>query len=273
MTIDELAHRTGLTTRNVRAYHSRGLLPPPEVRGRTGYYGEEHAARLELIRQMQAEGFNLTAIKRLLDGAGGSLSEVLGLQRAAVSGFSIEEPEVTTAEQLAERFGEESDQRFVDRAVELDVLAPLGDDRYEVRSPALLDAGEKVVSLGIPLEVALDLAAEILDDSEAIATAFIRMFLDQVVKPFYDAGAPAEEATQVREALEQLRPIAGQAVSAGFALRMAAAAEEAFGRVLAGEEWPGDGEDGRDDGRGRSSRSRRRAHQDGRRRRGAGPVR
>ncbi len=38
LTIDELAQRTG-TVRNVRAHQSRGLLPPPEVRGRTGYYG------------------------------------------------------------------------------------------------------------------------------------------------------------------------------------------------------------------------------------------
>ena len=36
LTIDELAQRTGLTTRNIRAYQSRGLLPPPEVRVRTG---------------------------------------------------------------------------------------------------------------------------------------------------------------------------------------------------------------------------------------------
>ena len=47
LTIDELARKIGMTVRNVRAHQSRGLLPPPTLRGRTGYYGKEHVARLE----------------------------------------------------------------------------------------------------------------------------------------------------------------------------------------------------------------------------------
>ena len=65
LTIDTLAQRTGMTVRNIRAHQSRGLLPPPEVRARTGYYGPEHVARLELIREMQVDGYNLEAIRRL----------------------------------------------------------------------------------------------------------------------------------------------------------------------------------------------------------------
>src|SRR5436305_1141119 len=54
MTIDELARRSGMTVRNIRAHQSRGLLPPPEIEGRTGFYGPEHVARLELIAEMPA---------------------------------------------------------------------------------------------------------------------------------------------------------------------------------------------------------------------------
>src|SRR3954451_8895162 len=75
MTIDELARRTGMTVRNIRAHQSRGLVPPPEVRGRTGYYGDEHLKRVELIQELQADGFNLESIRKLLEGAGGSSSE------------------------------------------------------------------------------------------------------------------------------------------------------------------------------------------------------
>src|SRR5919201_6474726 len=82
LTIDELARRTGMTVRNIRAHQSRGLVPPPQVRGRTGYYGDEHLARIELIKELQADGFNLEAIRRLLEGAGGSSSEVLDFSRA-----------------------------------------------------------------------------------------------------------------------------------------------------------------------------------------------
>src|SRR5712691_2854644 len=94
MTIDELAHRTGMTVRNIRAHQSRGLVPPPEVRGRTGYYGDEHRARIELIKELQADGFNLEAIRRLLEGAGGSSSEVLNFSRALRAPFEDEEPEI-----------------------------------------------------------------------------------------------------------------------------------------------------------------------------------
>ncbi len=70
-----------------------GLLPPPEVRGRTGYYGAEHVARVELVQELQADGFNLAAIRRLLDRAGGSSAEVLRFTRAARS-FEEEAPAV-----------------------------------------------------------------------------------------------------------------------------------------------------------------------------------
>ena len=43
-----------MSVRNIRNHQSRGLLPPPEVRARTGYYGPEHVARLRLIQEMQA---------------------------------------------------------------------------------------------------------------------------------------------------------------------------------------------------------------------------
>ena len=69
LTIDEIAHRTGMTARNIRAHQSRGLLPPPEMRGRTGYYGPEHVARIQLIRELQDEGFTLEAIRRLIERA------------------------------------------------------------------------------------------------------------------------------------------------------------------------------------------------------------
>src|SRR5918996_729506 len=50
LTIDELAARGGMTVRNVRAYASRGLLPPPRLVGRTGYYGRDHVDRLLLLQ-------------------------------------------------------------------------------------------------------------------------------------------------------------------------------------------------------------------------------
>ena len=69
LTVDELAARVGLTVRNVRAYSARGLLPPPRLVGRTGYYGREHVARLLLVREMLAEGYSLAMIERTVSAA------------------------------------------------------------------------------------------------------------------------------------------------------------------------------------------------------------
>ena len=58
-----------MSVRNIRNHHSRGLLAPPEVRARVGYYNADHVARLRLIQDLQADGFNLAAIERLLSGS------------------------------------------------------------------------------------------------------------------------------------------------------------------------------------------------------------
>src|ERR671932_1402061 len=71
LTIERLAHETGLSVRNLRSHQARGLLPAPEVRGRVGYYGPEHIERVRLIQELQAEGLKLDGIKRLLEESRG----------------------------------------------------------------------------------------------------------------------------------------------------------------------------------------------------------
>ena len=71
LTIEQLAAQSGMSVRNIRAHQARGLLAPPEVRLRVGYYGPEHVAQLRLIRELQDEGFNLGGIKRLLEDTRG----------------------------------------------------------------------------------------------------------------------------------------------------------------------------------------------------------
>src|SRR4051794_11442429 len=149
LTIDELARRTGMTVRNLRAHQSRGLLPPPEVRGRTGYYGAEHLTRVELIKELQTEGFNLEAIRKLLDGAsGGSSEEVLRFTRAVREPFEDEASEIVTVEELAEQFGADN-PTLLARAEKLGLLRPVGDGRYEQLSPRLAGAGAELIRLGV----------------------------------------------------------------------------------------------------------------------------
>ncbi len=232
MTIEELAHRTGMTVRNIRAHQTRGLLPAPVVRARTGYYGPEHIARLELIKEMQAAGFNLTAIGHVLEMApAGSGEELLRLERMLMAPWEEEAPEVVSADDLAERFGA-IDPATLRRAIALGVLRELGDGTFEVASPALLQAGEEVVSLGIPLDHALAVVEKVQRHAKGVAREFVRLFVQDVWRPFKEAGLPEEQLPEVRKSLEKLRSLASDVVLSTFRLTMAAETETAFGKEM-----------------------------------------
>jgi len=229
--IDELARRTGMTVRNIRAHQSRGLIPAPEVRGRTGYYGPDHLARIELIKELQTEGYNLDLIRRLLDGAGGSSGEVLRFTRAVREPFGDEEPQVIELDELAERWGA-ADPALLRRGEELGLIRPLGGGRYEALSPRLLRAGTELAQLGVPPDKVLDVAERIRRHADRVAKIYVGVFLDSVWKPFDEAGRPPEGWPEVRESIERLRPLAAEALLAVFQLAMDDNVEGALGREL-----------------------------------------
>ena len=246
LTIEQLAAATSMTVRNIRAHQSRGLLPPPMIRGRTGFYGDEHLTRLRLIAEMQADGFNLKAIDRLLRGAGaGAAEELLGFKRALTTPFEHEEPEFIDEAELGSRFGEDADGRMLSRAVKLGLLVPIDEGRYEVPSPMLLEAGAELYRFGVAPEATLRVLEQLNRHSEGVAEAFVKLFLEQLWRPFEAAGRPEERLPEVREALERVRPLASEALLAVFQRKMTRAVEQAFGRELER------GADGRKGGRRR----------------------
>jgi DNA-binding transcriptional MerR regulator len=232
LTIDQLARRAGMTVRNVRAHQTRGLLPPPRLRARTGYYGTEHLARLRLIKDMQTAGFNLNAIKRLLDAAPpGSGEEMLQLERALMAPWGTEEPQTLDAHELFELAGEPP-PKVVERAIRLGLVVPLPDGRFEVKMPSVLRASRELAGLGVPFDRRLDVVEALLHHAEGIANQFVRLFLDEVWRPFEEQGRPADALPRVRAGLERLRPLASEVLLAAFQTTMMRAVEGAFGRAL-----------------------------------------
>jgi DNA-binding transcriptional MerR regulator len=252
LTIDSLAHRTGMTVRNIRAYQSRGLLPPPEVRGRTGYYGPEHEARIELVRELQAEGFNLEAIKRVIE-AGGPSADVLRLTRAVHEPFADEEPQIVTGAELASAVGlDEQDPQLLSKALRSGLVAEVGEDRFEIRSPKLIAAGAELAALGIPIAAGIEVISRLRRHADGVARVFVELFIEEVWKPFDEAGRPAERWPEMIDAIERLRPLAGEALLAVFKLAMTDGVDEAFGREL--QRVSRDGERSGRSGRGRRRR-------------------
>jgi DNA-binding transcriptional MerR regulator len=230
MTVEQLAYETGMSVRNIRNHQSRGLLPPPEVRARTGYYGPDHVARLRLIQEMQAEGFKLSAISRLIGEHGADADRFVGLRQAVTAPFDDEAPEVLTFEELAERFGD--DPKLLAKSLKLGLLIDLGDERYEAPSPTLLRAAEEVLGMGIPLGAALATIEKLSRASHTSARAFVSLFLDELWKPFDAAGRPDEDWPKMIAAIERLRPIAVDAMVATFRLTLTEEVDKAFGEVL-----------------------------------------
>lgn len=231
LTVEQLAYESGMSVRNIRNHQSRGLLPPPEVRARTGYYGQRHLDRLRLIQQMQAEGFKLSTIKRLIGAPGADADRFVGLRRLLTAPDEGETPEVLSVEELAERFGP-VDRKLLARAEKLELLIDLGDGRYEAPSPALLRAAEAALASGVRLEVAITVIGKVRRSSQSIAREFVGMFLDEVWGPFDNAGRPEERWDEVTGAIEGLRPLASDAVVAMFRQVLAAETEDAFGKFL-----------------------------------------
>jgi len=233
LTIDELAQRVGMTARNVRAYQSRGLIPPPELKGRTGYYDGEHVARLELIRDLQAEGFNLESIRRILERApGGSVGSVLDFTRAASAPFSDEHTEVVSGDILAEQWGDELTPDVIRRIERHGFVRPLGDNLWELRSPRLNQAAQELSEFGVPFAAAVDVMATLRRHSEAVAQKYVQLFLEHIWRPLEEAGEPPEDFPRVQEALERLRPLAGESLLAVFQMVMTDAVEAAIEREV-----------------------------------------
>ena len=231
-TIDELAQATGMTTRNIRAHQSRGLLPPPVVRGRTGYYGDEHAARLRLILRMQADGFNLGAIRRVLDSVpSGTARQVVDLESALRAAWEEEPVETVPAEEMVRRFGS-ADLGLVRRAERFGLLHDLGDGRFEVRSPLLLRTAEQLVALGLPLEACIAAAEDVAKHAHGVARRYVRLYLDEVWRPFEDAGRPEADWPRMQDTLERIRPLALDSLAAAFRLAMGVEVDRAYQQVL-----------------------------------------
>jgi DNA-binding transcriptional MerR regulator len=230
LTIEDLAAQTGMTVRNVRSHRARGLLPAPEVRDRIGYYGSQHLTRLRMIQELQADGFNLKGIERLLNQNVGAAEQFLSLRRA-VDEFDGEQPRTFTRNELAERFGAEMDDTLK-RAVAVGALVPVDKDRFEAPFPSLLEAAEGVVAAGVPVDHALTVIDKVRSRCKSVSHEFVKLFLEDIWKPFEEEGYPEERWPQVRQALDQLRPLSLQALVAVYRMTMSAEVERALGKQL-----------------------------------------
>ncbi|CAN0625036.1 Transcriptional regulator, MerR family [Burkholderia multivorans] len=207
-TVDELARVSDTTVRNVRAYQDRGLLAPPEKRGRVGIYDDTHVARLKLVNHLLARGYTLANIQDLIMAIdeGHDLRSILGLETAIGGRWSHERPKTYSLAALAQMFGPQTPASLA-RVTELGLLERRGVS-FVAKSPALLEAAAAMVKEGIPVRELLDAIGLARPHFDAIA----RLLVDLVVKRLdrYDAGAlpPPTDVPALVDAIWRLRPLA-----------------------------------------------------------------
>ncbi len=230
-TIDELARTANTTVRNIRAYQDKGLLAPPELRGRKGFYFNTHLARLRVIAGLLDRGYSLSSIKELITALeqGMDLRYLVGLESALSSPWTDEEPMLVPTAELLKMFGGSLTPEALLRAAELDLMKPEG-SMMRVRSMRTLHAGAELANTGIPLEELLDIVRMLRGNVERVANELVRLVGDHVLSNYEtEELPPTEDFPKLAELVWRLRPLAEMAVHAELARAM----ENAASRLLA----------------------------------------
>lgn len=226
LTIAELAARTGISVRTIRFYTGLGLIPPPVVRGRLGLYDECHAARLQLIRDLQELGFTLAAIEGYLARIPLDRSpEDLALHRALLAPWLPEEPEIVSRAELDARAGRVLDDDELARLVTLGVIHSDG-GAWTLTSPEML--GYALSLLGTEMDFAVQLAsAQIIEaHTSALATELVALFHNTVLREYRERGRPPELRDRLIALLERLKPVTVDGVVTNFQLAVNRAIRE-----------------------------------------------
>jgi DNA-binding transcriptional MerR regulator len=144
-----------MSPRNIRAHQARGLLAPPTRHGRTAYYAAAHVRRLESIKLLQGQGFNLVAIEAML-GVRRSATPPTEPLTAALSQLATEHPAVVYT--LA-RHG---------------VLAHRADGAVTVTRDRAVQPALDLQRAGVPVPAGLTLLSEVLDELRLVAEELVR---------------------------------------------------------------------------------------------------
>src|SRR5690625_3900613 len=153
-TVAELASHVGMSTRNIRAHQARRLLHPPNRKGRVAVYDDAHVQRLEAIKALQKQGFNLVSIEAIL----GPRSNGPGMQAL-----------IQVLERLA------TDRPSLVYALSRhDVVARDECGDIHIRHPRAVRAALGLRRVGMPVPMAASLLGEVLDSMRSVAESLVR---------------------------------------------------------------------------------------------------
>jgi DNA-binding transcriptional MerR regulator len=231
--IDDLARLGGTTTRNVRVYRDRGLLPPPLRVGRIALYNDTHLTRLRLITSMLNRGYNIAHVREMLSAweEGKNLGDVLGLESAIVGTWTTEKPQTMP---LAEAQGLINDAKAFDRLVGLQVIR-VDAAQATIMRPKLIEAFNEVRGYGMSMEKLIDLHENVVPLVDQISEMLVRAGAEHVVDRIKPREAlPADtEIAELITMLVRFRTHAVASVTATLASSIESTIESMVSSILA----------------------------------------
>ncbi|MCM6776073.1 MerR family transcriptional regulator [Nocardia sp. CDC159] len=222
-TIDELAREAGTTVRSLRVYHERGVLPPPQVKGRTGFYGPEHLNRVRVISRLLDRGIKLNGIRELLEAwdRGDDLGAILGVSEPA-AGFGVAAIAAPVAAEPTDRPAEtlvaatELAQRYRDvpnglaRVIAAGMYEPVDADTYRVVDRQLIRVAEQLAAAGLTQAQVLDELERLVADCDRIARRFVDLFERTAWQSFQQSNRANEDVAELAARLSEARVVPGR---------------------------------------------------------------
>ena len=191
--MEQLAAACDVSVDTVRYYQSLGLLDPPAREGRLAYYDADHVERIRRVRDLQARGLTLAAVKRVLDGgidaADAGLATAVSAERGTDDGGRL------SLEEFADRAGVPAS---LIQAVEREGIR-LGrpDDgatSYSSADIEIVRTALRLLDFGLPLGELLELARRTDVGLRSIASEAVELFDQHVRKPILDTASDPEVA-------------------------------------------------------------------------------
>lgn len=213
LSLDELTARVGLSVRNVRFYTSRGLVPPPIRRGRSGYYSPDHVARLELVQELQTHGFTLAAIEQYIEAIPADATPAdIALQRTMLAPWQSDRLVRLTIPELAARADRRVDAETLETLVALRVVRLRDDGDVDV-ALTQLSVGLGLLDLGFPIEAARAASEVYAAHGRQIAHELYDVFRHLAWPAYRESGATPET---IQAVVERLKPLSIASLVAAY---------------------------------------------------------
>ena len=214
LSIEQFADRLGMSARTIRFYTGRDLIPAPRREGRNGWYGPDHVARLELVRELQAHGFTLQAIERYLQQIPDTATPAeIAVHRALLAPWMPDLPELVERSELESRAGHALSDDDLEMLIALGVVEPTpAEDKFTVTSNNF-SIGLGFLDAQLTTEAALASRTIIEAHGASLAKELTELFRTQVWPNLKTSGQSPE---LLETMIERFKPLTVQALVAAY---------------------------------------------------------